>query len=811
MVKVDLHVHSKYSNHPSEWFLQRLGASESYTEPEALYQMARKRGMDFVTVTDHNCIRASLELVEKYPDHCFTGVEVTTYFPEDGCKIHVLVYGLTPDQFVTIQTLRKDIYRLRDYLQHEDLACAVAHATYSINKRLTLEHLEKLVLLFNNFEGRNGSRSTLHNDVLAQVLRELGPQDIRRLQEKHGLQPWGEIPWKKGLTGGSDDHAGIFIGKTCTCSQARTPEEFIQNLKDANMQPDGRQNDFQGLTFAIYKIAYDFSLQHNTPFSHSAISDLTRYLFSDSRLSFKERLKLNKMKRRQENPVYQSVARLVETGRTLDPDDIDSKLDLLYECISDVSDEYFRALLSSLNLDIEEMDIIRIIQGLSSTIPGVFLSVPFFTSFRHLYGDRHLIKSLEQTLGKRPQREGKRILWLTDTLTDLNGVSMTLQTIARLADEKGYDIRIMASLDRESTAVDLPESTILIPPIHEFSLPHYEQLKLKTPSVLRMLKAVYHYSPDEVYISTPGPVGLLGLLIGRMLGTRVSGIYHTDFTIESEAIVDEPAVSNMVESYNKWFFNQFDTLLVPTQEYMHLLKERGYRYRHMKRFQRGLRTEHFKPDPDRLLPDAAQPRLLYVGRISKDKNLDFLLRTYRGLLAKHPGASLTLVGDGPYLSSLMEQCRDLENVHFSGRVEYQQLPGIYNGHDMFLFPSISDTFGMAVLEAQACGLPAFVSDVGGPKEIVNDQVTGRVLPVSHPAIWVEELERQVGGLSHNRDEYQRLSSAARQRVEENYSWDQILYNMVKAEEGTEVLRSGRGRQHSSFQRFIKLASSMMVG
>ncbi|MFO7831045.1 MAG: glycosyltransferase [Desulfuromonadaceae bacterium] len=811
MTRVDLHVHSKYSNRPSEWFLQRLGASESYTEPERLYQLARKRGMDFVTVTDHNCIKASLELAKKYPDHCFTGVEVTAYFPEDGCKIHVLVYGLTPEQFAIIQTRRKDIYRLRDYLQDQDLACVVAHATYSINKRLALEHLEKLVLLFNNFEGRNGSRSTLHNDVLARVLRDLGAEDIARLQKKHAIVPWGKTPWLKGLTGGSDDHAGIFIGKTCTSSEAGSPAEFIWNLKNAAMQPHGRQNDFQGLTFAIYKIAYDFSQQHNTPFSHSAISDLTRYLFSEERLSFKERWKLNKMKRQKENPVYQSVARLIETARTLDPDDIDNRLDLLYECISDVSDEYFKALLVSLNVDMEEMDVLRVVQGLSSTIPGVFLSVPFFTSFRHLYGDRDLVNSFEQSLGKQPQRQGKRILWLTDTLTDLNGVSMTLQTIGRLADEKGYDIRIMASLDAESLEVDLPASTMLVPPIHEFKLPHYEQLQLKTPSVLRMLKAVYHYSPDEVYISTPGPMGLLGLLIGRMLGTRVSGIYHTDFTIESEAIIDEPAVSNMIEAYNKWFFNQFDTLLVPTAEYMHLLKERGYRYRHMQHFKRGLRTEHFKPDANRRKVDAAHPRLLYVGRISKDKNLDFLLATYRHLLKRHPGASLTLVGDGPYLSDLVRQSRDLDNVHFSGRVEYPQLPGIYTSHDLFLFPSITDTFGMAVLEAQACGLPAFVSDVGGPKEIVDDQVTGRVLGVDDPVHWVEELNLLLCGLSDNADDYQRLGSAARKRVEENYSWDRILHNMVKPTEDKEVLRSVRGRKHSSFQRLFKLASGMMVG
>jgi len=191
MAQVDLHVHSKYSNHPSEWFLQRLGASESYTEPEAIYKLARKRGMDFVTVTDHNRIKASLELVKKHPQHCFSGVEATAYFPEDNCKVHILIYGLDREQFAKIQKKRLDIYKLRDYLKKQDLACVVAHATYSVNGKLTLEHLEKLILLFNHFEGRNGSRSTLHNDVLSRVLLGLTQEDIERLQRKHLIEPCG--------------------------------------------------------------------------------------------------------------------------------------------------------------------------------------------------------------------------------------------------------------------------------------------------------------------------------------------------------------------------------------------------------------------------------------------------------------------------------------------------------------------------------------------------------------------------------------------------------------------------------------------
>jgi glycosyltransferase involved in cell wall biosynthesis len=809
MANVDLHVHSKYSNHPSEWFLQRLGASESYTEPETIYQTARQRGMDFVTVTDHNRIEASLELVHKYPERCFSGVEVTAYFPEDNCKVHILIYGLSRDQFARIQKLRLNIYQLRDYLCDQDLACVVAHATYAVNNLLTLEHLEKLILLFNNFEGRNGSRSILHNDVLSRVLLGLTEFDFERLVLRHGIEPWGEQPWRKGLSGGSDDHAGLFIGKTSTEAEAISPQAFLEQIKQQRIQPQGRQNDFQGLTFTLYKIALDFSQHRSNVFSQSTLSDLTQHLFSDKRLSFKDRLRINKMKSNKNNAIYQSIVRLIETSKQLDLDDIDSRMDLLYDCIADISDQYFRSLLESLNSDMEELDIMQLVQGVSSSIPGIFLSMPFFSAFKHMFADRQLINALNLSLGKEPCSGQKKILWLTDTLTDLNGVSMTLQTIARLAEEKDYAIHVLSSLSEEQESINLPQTTLNIPPLYSCQLPHYEDLKINVPSVLRMLKEVYTEDPDEIYISTPGPVGLLGLLIGRMLGVPVKGIYHTDFTSESEAIIAEPAMSKIIEQYSIWFHNQLDTLLVPTSEYIQLLKERGYRHRHMQLFRRGLRTEHFKPGLKVVANDRLAPRLFYAGRVSKDKNIDFLIQAYRQVRELHPGVSLTIAGSGPYLADLQSSCSDMADVHFLGRVEYADLPQLYNEHDLFVFPSITETFGMVVLEAQACGIPALVSDVGGPKEIIVDGATGYALPVDRVQPWVARLDELLHDLAAGGMLCRQLGEAARMRVVKRFSWDSILADMTR-QDSASLKPSPRQRQHESIKRLFKLAANMLV-
>ena len=116
MRKADLHVHSKYSSRPSQWILKKLGCPESFTEPAYVYRRARAAGMDFVTVTDHNVIDGALEIA--HLPGAFVSEEVTAHFPEDKCKVHVLVYGITEGQHREIQRIRENVYELSAYLRH---------------------------------------------------------------------------------------------------------------------------------------------------------------------------------------------------------------------------------------------------------------------------------------------------------------------------------------------------------------------------------------------------------------------------------------------------------------------------------------------------------------------------------------------------------------------------------------------------------------------------------------------------------------------------------------------------------------------
>ena len=255
--KADLHVHSKYSDRPSEWFLRRIGAPECFVEPREVYRRARQRGMEFVTISDHNCIRGALEIADL--PGTFISAEVTTYFPENGCKIHLLVLGIDEEQFRMIQELRADIYQLQHYLMEESILCSVSHPLFRVNGRLTIDQVEKLILMFPRFEEINGARDRRSADLAGAVLRHLTPELLAKMADRHGLEPCGPEPWKKTFTGGSDDHSGAYIGAAYTATPlAEDVGEFLAHLRRGDHEPGGSCGGSVAMGHSLYHIAYSY-------------------------------------------------------------------------------------------------------------------------------------------------------------------------------------------------------------------------------------------------------------------------------------------------------------------------------------------------------------------------------------------------------------------------------------------------------------------------------------------------------------------------------------------------------------------------
>lgn len=413
MKKADLHLHSKYSNRPSEWFLQRLGAAESYTEPEIIYKEAKQRGMDYITITDHNSIKGALELKAAHPRDTFVSVESTVYFPEDSGKVHILIYDITEEQFEKIQILRRNIYSLRDYIRDNNIAYSVAHATYSVDGTLKESHIEKLILLFDNFEVINGGRNENSNSVWREFLINLTEDDINKLKEKHNIDSFGTAPWIKRFTAGSDDHAGIFFGKTYTATEAVTIEEFIDNLKNGKTSVYGRSNDYRGLAFTIYKVAYDYAKLKSNSLSGSFFSQLNSFIFENKKTGLKDKIKLFKIKKsknNKKNRITGVVAELIEEISNIKNQDTEKKLEIVYDKVSEIVDEYAALLIEIIQKDLKKGDFFKLIRDISATIPGVFISIPFLSTFKHMFNNRNILENIKKELGKNDTIELKKIL-----------------------------------------------------------------------------------------------------------------------------------------------------------------------------------------------------------------------------------------------------------------------------------------------------------------------------------------------------------------------------------------------------------------
>jgi predicted metal-dependent phosphoesterase TrpH len=210
--RIDLHCHSNASNEADEAMLNAIQCPESYSTPPEVYEQAKRRGMDLVTITDHDSLDGVTTLLDR--GDVLTGEELTCYFPEDHCKMHILIWGITPEIHAELQAVASDIYQIASIIERRRVAHSVAHPVYRQNDVLERWHLERLMLLFKGFETLNGAHSALHRESLEPLLNQLTQEKINELSAAHRLLPLWPEPWIKTRTAGSDDHGLFNIGRT---------------------------------------------------------------------------------------------------------------------------------------------------------------------------------------------------------------------------------------------------------------------------------------------------------------------------------------------------------------------------------------------------------------------------------------------------------------------------------------------------------------------------------------------------------------------------------------------------------------------
>ena len=256
--KVDLHIHSRFSDRSAEWIFRRFEFPDSYSDPRKLYQRLKEKGMTYVTFTDHNRIDGCLQIGE-FPD-VFISEEVTAQFPGDHVDIHLLLWNLTEPQHAEIQRVRRNVFELQQYLAEAGINHAVAHPLYDMTRQLTPDHVQKLILLFKHFEGINGLRDSLLSDTARFILRSLTPEIIQRFADRQGFEPTHPEPWRKILVAGSDDHAGIFPASAYTeAPDCHSASEFFHFIRKGDCVIRGQGGTPLVIPHGLYNTAYQFA------------------------------------------------------------------------------------------------------------------------------------------------------------------------------------------------------------------------------------------------------------------------------------------------------------------------------------------------------------------------------------------------------------------------------------------------------------------------------------------------------------------------------------------------------------------------
>jgi len=762
MLRVDLQLHSRFSDRPSEWILRRLGMPQSYSEPEMLYQKLDDAGMVFKTITDHNRLDGG-KAIAHHPD-VFLSEEVTTYFP-DGCKIHLLVWNLNEAQHEEIQKLRPNIYELAAYLREQKLPHGVAHPLVNINMLLTVEHFERLVLLFRCFEARNGNREPLAQEVSNRCLAALTPEKISELANRHDLAPTHADAHRKILFASSDDHSGVHPGVTYTeVGRGSTLRDFFQGLEEGAATLHGPMGDPLTFSSSLYTTVFSFArdkIKRGAPVGASLLGKMAeRFLAGQNptAFSFAER--------------FGHVTEAIRTGQALDfvkPGEVtltrevgaflsDPKLKQALDQIiarepnaqrrsfrmaSHITNELTYRLITQFQQRVNRGNLIDAFQSFTGLLPVGASILPYLVAFGQQAPDRLLLTHVARRFtGTVPQplRNEKRA-WFTDTLEDVNGVARTIRAMVQAARHAGAELTVVTSRSKLSIT-DIPIKNF--PPVGEFEIPEYELQKLSFPPFLDMLDYIQRERFTELIISTPGPIGLCALGCAKLLGLRTSGIYHTDFPQYARFLSDDAFMETLVWNYMQWFYGQTDLVYVNSEFYRRCWIDRGIVPDKLRIFPRGLDTELFNPalrDPKFWAARGAKgPVLLYVGRVSKEKDLNFLAEIMPALREKAGPFTLAIVGEGPYRAELEAL---LPEAIFTGILNGRELGVAYASADLFVFPSTTDTYGNVVVEAMAAGLPVAVSDIGGPRELVKNSQMGRVLPARDASAWVEGLAQML--------------------------------------------------------------------
>ena len=233
-MKLDAHVHTHHSGYSTIYPVTTI-LRESYNTPEKLYRRAKARGMDLVTITDHDSISGAVTIADRHD--VIIGCEVTAIFPEDNVSCHIGVLGITEEQHRDIQSLRRNVHELMPYLKEQEIFCTLNHLASLSAGRLTATHICTLLPWISAIETRNGTRLPSQNQTASALARAHGKVSVA----------------------GSDFHTYRGIGRTYMVSErAHNREEFLAELRQGRVRVEGAEGCYLTLSADILRVTARF-------------------------------------------------------------------------------------------------------------------------------------------------------------------------------------------------------------------------------------------------------------------------------------------------------------------------------------------------------------------------------------------------------------------------------------------------------------------------------------------------------------------------------------------------------------------------
>jgi glycosyltransferase involved in cell wall biosynthesis len=362
-----------------------------------------------------------------------------------------------------------------------------------------------------------------------------------------------------------------------------------------------------------------------------------------------------------------------------------------------------------------------------------------------------------------------RIAYVTETWPpELNGVSLTAARTVAFLQARGHDVMLVRPRQRAIDARKAPlmDETLRVPGV---PIPLYPDLRMGLPARRRLLRTWQAYRPDLVHVATEGPLGWSAIRAARQLGVPVTSDFRTRFDEYGRHYAWEGAVT-LVRAYLRAFHNRTDRTFVPTRELQKQLGELGFA--RLTVSTRGVDARQFSPcyRSEALRAQwgvpADAPVALTVGRLAVEKNLSVALDAFDAVRERVPSARLVMVGDGPQRNVLRRRCPD---AVFAGTQHGEALAAHYASADLFLFPSLTETFGNVVVEAMASGLPVVAFDTAAAGMHVRRDESGCLAPLGDAAAFA----RATAALAADATLRQRMGRAARLTAQ-SLDWPHVL-------------------------------------